>query len=86
MRSRILYPCLPCHPWLLSSAEMDCPMSGHGREACACLEVLDTDAVFEEWGAKVAICAAPKNEEWGARSFSVIDPFGNTLFVVGPIK
>ena len=65
---------------------LDCPMPGHGREACACLEVLDTDAVFEQWHAKVAICDAPKNEEWGARTFTVIDPFGNTLFVVGPIK
>ena len=26
----------------------------------------------------------PKNEYWGARTFDVIDPFGNTIFVMGP--
>jgi len=26
----------------------------------------------------------PKNEEWDARTFTVIDPFGNTIFVIGP--
>lgn len=29
---------------------------------------------------------APKNETWGARTFDVIDPFGNTIFVMGPVK
>ena len=27
----------------------------------------------------------PKNEEWGARTFDLLDPSGNTLFVIGPI-
>jgi catechol 2,3-dioxygenase-like lactoylglutathione lyase family enzyme len=39
---------------------LDCPMSGHGREACACLEVLDADAVFEQWRAKIAIRDGPR--------------------------
>jgi hypothetical protein len=26
----------------------------------------------------------PTEEEWGARTFDVIDPFGNTIFVIGP--
>jgi hypothetical protein len=29
-------------------------------------------------------CPSPKNESWGARTFDVIDPFGNTIFVMGP--
>jgi uncharacterized glyoxalase superfamily protein PhnB len=65
---------------------LDCPMSGHGRAACVCLEVADADAVYHQWKAKTPISDIPKNEEWGARTFTVIDPFGNSLFVVGPIK
>jgi hypothetical protein len=34
---------------------IDCPMSGHGR-----------------------------NAPWGSRTFGVTDPFGNTIFVMGP--
>ena len=64
---------------------LDCPMPGHGREACVCLEVLDADALYELWSANVAIRDVPKNEQWGARTFTIIDPFGNSLFVVGPI-
>ena len=26
----------------------------------------------------------PKDEEWGARTFDLVDPFGNTIFVMGP--
>lgn len=28
---------------------LDCPMSGHGREACVSLQVEDADAYYDEW-------------------------------------
>jgi uncharacterized glyoxalase superfamily protein PhnB len=65
---------------------IDCPMSGHGRNACASLEVDDADAYHAEWKARVPIKRAPQDEYWGKRTFSVTDPFGNTLFVMGPIR
>jgi uncharacterized glyoxalase superfamily protein PhnB len=65
---------------------LDCPMSGHGRDACVSLEVADADAYYEEWRKRVEIERAPRNEAWGARTFSVHDPFGNTIFVMGPIR
>jgi uncharacterized glyoxalase superfamily protein PhnB len=64
---------------------IDCPMSGHGRNACVSLEVNDADALHEEWASKVEVKRPPRNEEWGARTFSVTDPFGNTIFVMGPL-
>lgn len=64
---------------------IDCPMSGHGREACASLRVHSADAYYDEWRDKVDIRRAPVNEEWGARTFGFQDPFGNTLFVIGPL-
>ena len=64
---------------------IDCPMSGHGRNACASLQVDNTDAYYQEWSAKVPVLRAPKNEEWGARTFDLLDPSGNTIFVMGPI-
>jgi uncharacterized glyoxalase superfamily protein PhnB len=63
---------------------LDSPMNGHGRNACVALEVEDADAYFEEWGKKVDVLRPPKNEPWGARTFDLLDPFGNTLFVMGP--
>ena len=63
---------------------LDCPMSGHGRDACVSLHVESADAYYNEWREKVAIRRPPKNEEWGARTFDVVDPFGNTIFVMGP--
>jgi catechol 2,3-dioxygenase-like lactoylglutathione lyase family enzyme len=63
---------------------LDFPVSGHGRNACASLRVTDADAYYEERRQKVEIPRAPKNEEWGARTFGVPDPFGNTIFVIGP--
>jgi len=63
---------------------IDCPMSGHGRNACVSLEVDSADAYYMEWRAKVPIKRAPQNEYWGARTFSVTDPFGNSIFVMGP--
>lgn len=65
---------------------LDCPMSGHGREACVSLQVNSADAYYEEWRQRVEIRRPPKNESWGARTFDVIDPFGNTIFVIGPMK
>lgn len=63
---------------------LDCPMSGHGRDACVSLEVKDANAYYDEWRERVEIRRPPKNEPWGARTFDVIDPFGNTIFVIGP--
>ncbi len=63
---------------------IDCPMSGHGREACVSLQVDSADAYYDEWREKVSIRRPPKNESWGARTFDVLDPFGNTIFVMGP--
>jgi catechol 2,3-dioxygenase-like lactoylglutathione lyase family enzyme len=64
---------------------IDAPMSGHGRQACASLLVDDADAYFTEWRDRVPIQAPPRDEPWGARTFSVHDPAGNTIFVIGPL-
>jgi hypothetical protein len=29
---------------------------------------------------------APKDEEWGARTFDLLDPSPNTIFVMGPVS
>jgi uncharacterized glyoxalase superfamily protein PhnB len=63
---------------------LDSPMSGHGREACVSLEVEDADAYYHEWRNRVEVKRPPKDEDWGARTFDLIDPFGNTIFVIGP--
>jgi catechol 2,3-dioxygenase-like lactoylglutathione lyase family enzyme len=65
---------------------LDCPMEGHGREACVSIEVEDTDAIFEEWASQLELTDRPKNEDWGARTFSIQDPSGNTLFIIGPLS
>lgn len=65
---------------------LDSPMDGHGRDACVSIEVEDADAYFEEWSQRVDVLRPPKNEEWGARTFDLVDPFGNTIFVMGPVK
>jgi catechol 2,3-dioxygenase-like lactoylglutathione lyase family enzyme len=64
---------------------LDCPMPGHGRDACVSLEVEDADRYYEEWRQRVEVKRPPHNEEWGARTFDLIDPFGNTIFVMGPV-
>lgn len=64
---------------------IDCPMSGHGRKACASLRVSSADDLYREWKDRVTIQRPPMNEEWGARTFSVHDPFDNTIFVMGPV-
>jgi catechol 2,3-dioxygenase-like lactoylglutathione lyase family enzyme len=64
---------------------IDAPMSGHGRDACVSLHVGDADAYYEEWRRKVEIKQPPRNEYWGARTFGLSDPSGNTIFVIGPV-
>jgi catechol 2,3-dioxygenase-like lactoylglutathione lyase family enzyme len=63
---------------------LDSPMDGHGRNACVSLEVDSADRYHDEWRTRVEIKHPPQNEEWGARTFSVTDPFGNTIFVMSP--
>ena len=65
---------------------LDCPMDGHGRNACVALHVTDADAYYREWSAKVIPLRPPRNEEWGARTFDLLDPSGNTLFGIGPAE
>ena len=65
---------------------LDSPMDGHGRNACVSLQVDDADIYYREWSAKVAVLRGPKDEDWGARTFDLLDPSGNTLFVMGPIR
>jgi catechol 2,3-dioxygenase-like lactoylglutathione lyase family enzyme len=65
---------------------LDSPMSGHGRNACVALQVDDADAYYREWSGKVDVLRAPKDEEWGARTFDLLDPSGNTIFVMGPVN
>ena len=65
---------------------LDSPMSGHGRNACVALQVDDADAYYREWSGKVDVLGAPKDEEWGARTFDLLDPSGNTIFVMGPVN
>ncbi len=64
---------------------LDSPMEGHGRNACVSLQVDDTDAYYREWSLKAHVLRAPKNEDWGSRTFDLSDPSGNTIFVMGPI-
>lgn len=63
---------------------LDSAMSGHGRDACVSLEVESADRYYAEWRERVSIKRPPHNEPWGARTFDLIDPFGNTIFVMGP--
>ncbi len=64
---------------------LDCPMDGHGRNACVSLYVDDADAYYREWSVKVKVLRAPRDEDWGARTFDLLDPSGNTIFVIGPL-
>jgi catechol 2,3-dioxygenase-like lactoylglutathione lyase family enzyme len=63
---------------------IDSPMEGHGREACVSLHVDDVDALHRQWRERVKVLRRPRNERWGARTFDLLDPSGNTLFVMGP--
>ena len=49
-------------------------------------EVDDADAYYREWSAKVSVLRAPRDEEWGARTFDLPDPSVNTIFVMGPVR
>ncbi|HYI11337.1 MAG TPA: glyoxalase superfamily protein [Thermoanaerobaculia bacterium] len=62
---------------------IDNPMSGHGRDACVSLRVDSADAYYDEWRERVEIRRPPTNEPWGGRTFGLMDPFGNTIFVIG---
>jgi catechol 2,3-dioxygenase-like lactoylglutathione lyase family enzyme len=64
---------------------IDAPMTGHGRGACVAIEVGDADALYAEWSRRVPVLRAPHDEPWGARTFDLLDPAGNTLFVIGPL-
>ncbi|MFL5568580.1 MAG: glyoxalase superfamily protein [Gemmatimonadaceae bacterium] len=64
---------------------VDCPMAGHGRQVCVSLRVENADAYYQEWQQRVNVNRAPRNEDWGARTFDLTDPFGNTVFVIGPV-
>ncbi|MBS1827432.1 MAG: VOC family protein [Acidobacteria bacterium] len=65
---------------------LDGPMEGHGRNACVSLHVNDADAYYNEWSVKVQGVNAPRDQEWGARTFDLHDPSGNTIFVIGPLR
>jgi catechol 2,3-dioxygenase-like lactoylglutathione lyase family enzyme len=65
---------------------LDSPIEGHGRNACVSLRVDDTDAYYREWNSRVTVLRAPRDEEWGARTFDLVDPSGNTIFVMGPVS
>ena len=65
---------------------LDCPMDGHGRNACVSFHVDDVDSYYTEWSARVPTLRAPRDEEWGSRTFDLHDPSGNTLFVIGPTR
>jgi catechol 2,3-dioxygenase-like lactoylglutathione lyase family enzyme len=64
---------------------IDCPMSGHGRNACASLIVDNADAYYERWRQKVEFRRPPMNEPWGGRTCGFQDPFGNSIFIIGPV-
>lgn len=64
---------------------LDSPMNGHGRNACVALQVDDTDHYYREWSSRVDTLRPPKNDDWGARTFDLLDPSGNTIFLMGPV-
>lgn len=65
---------------------LDSPMEGHGRNACVSLQGDDADAYYREWSARVTVLRAPRDEAWGARTIDLLDPSGNTIFVMGPVS
>ncbi len=40
---------------------LDCPMDGHGRDACVALEVESADRYYEEWRTRTTIRRPPRN-------------------------
>jgi catechol 2,3-dioxygenase-like lactoylglutathione lyase family enzyme len=65
---------------------LDSPMTGHGRNAVVSLRVESADKYYDEWKSRVTVARPPRNEEWNARTFDLHDPFGNTIFVIGPTR
>ena len=61
---------------------VDCPMSGHGRNACASLWVNSADAYYNAWRGSVEFGRPPVDEPWGARTCGFQDPFGNSIFII----
>ena len=39
----------------------------------------------DEWRVRTVVKRPPRNEEWGARTFDLINPFGKKIFVLGPL-
>jgi len=68
------------------SVALDWPLSGHGREASVSRQVENADAYSAAWRGRVEIRRPPTNEPGGARTFAVIGPVGNTIFVMGPVR
>lgn len=60
------------------------PPEGHGRDAVVALWVDDADAYDREWSGKTQVLRPPMDEDWAARTLDLLDPSGNTIFVVGP--
>ncbi len=58
-------------------------MGGYGREACVCRRAEDADSCTHGWSARIGVPGEPRNEQWGARTFDLLDPSGTTIFVVG---
>lgn len=65
---------------------LDSPMDGHGRDACVSFRVQDSDACYRAWSPRVPVLRPPRDEPWGARTFDLLDPSGNTIFVMGPVR
>ena len=65
---------------------IDCPMTGHGRDACVSLRVEDADAYYEAWRHHVDFTRPPVDEPWGGRTCGFYDPFGNHIFIIGPMN
>lgn len=59
--------------------------------ASACVRVADADRLFAEWSAAdlpalgIPRLTAPRDEDFGLRSFALVDPDGNLLRVLSPL-
>jgi len=59
-------------------------MYGHAAMAREVRARSGADACYQEWRDRVDIKRAAKDEPWGARTFDLLDPFANSIFVMGP--
>jgi hypothetical protein len=73
------------HPQTLSNRRDPRDLYLTRRQFLEELQVDDTDRYYREWSSKVDVSRPPKDEEWGARTFDLLDPSGNTIFVMGPV-